>query len=127
MIQLTERDEFSYHEMMTHLPICSHPNPRRVLIVGGGDGGVLREVCRHECVEEIAMVEIDEMVIQVCKTYFHGSTAVTFQDPRLSIVHADAAKYLESHEPGYFDIILGTTGRRKDDRLLSDCCSSRWL
>ena len=109
VIQLTERDEFAYHEMMAHLPLCSHSHPRRVLIVGGGDGGILREVCRHDCVEEIVMVEIDEMVIQVCQTYFAATTAVTFQDPRLTIVHADAASYLENHQPNYFDIILGDT------------------
>lgn len=109
VIQLTERDEFSYHEMMTNLPLCSHPNPLRVLIVGGGDGGILREVCRHDCVQEIVMVEIDQVVIQVCKAYFTESTAVAFQDPRLKIVNDDAAQYLEDHEPGYFDIILGTT------------------
>lgn len=109
VIQLTERDEFAYHETMTHLPMCSHPNPRRVLIVGGGDGGILREVCRHDCVEEIVMVEIDVMVIQVCQKYFRESTAVAFQDPRLTIAQADAAIYLENHELDYFDIILGDT------------------
>ena len=109
VIQLTERDEFAYHEMMAHLPLCSHSNPKRVLIVGGGDGGILREVCRHDCVEEIVMVEIDEMVIQVCKTYFAESTAVAFHDPRLQIVQADAAQYLQDHDPNYFDIILGDT------------------
>jgi len=124
VIQLTERDEFSYHEMMTHLPLCSHPNPRRVLIVGGGDGFILREVCRHACVEEIIMVDIDEVVVQVCKTYFHESMAVFFRDPRLTIVHDDAAKYLESHELDYFDIILGMTKRRKDiNQQPSDGCN----
>ena len=63
VIQLTERDEFSYHEIMTHVPLCSHPNPSRVLIVGGGDGGILREVCRHDTVTEICVVEIDQVVV----------------------------------------------------------------
>jgi spermidine synthase len=108
VIQLTERDEFSYHEMMTHLPLCSHARPRRVLIVGGGDGGILREVCRHECVEKIVLVEIDPTVIRVCRQHFGQSTAVAFDDPRLSIVHQDAAAYLaehlSEHEVDYFDV-----------------------
>jgi spermidine synthase len=106
VIQLTEKDEFSYHEMMTHLPLCSHPHPRRVLIVGGGDGGILREVCRHDCVEEIVLVEIDPTVIRVCRKYFGRSTAVAFDDPRLSIVHQDGAAYLAEHEVDYFDVSL---------------------
>jgi spermidine synthase len=110
VIQLTQRDEFSYHEMMTHLPMCAHAShPQRVLIVGGGDGGILREVCRYECVQEIVVVEIDTMVIQVCQQYFAESTAVAFQDPRVTIVQADAAIYLANHAPNYFDIILGDT------------------
>lgn len=63
VIQLTERDEFSYHESMAHLPLFSHPNPERVLIVGGGDGGVLREVLRHKCVGEVTVCDIDEVCI----------------------------------------------------------------
>ena len=109
VIQLTERDEFSYHEMMTHMPLCSHQAPRRVLIVGGGDGGILREVVKHDVVEEIIMVEIDPLVIQVCRKYFGDTTAVAFDDPRLRVVHADAATYLEQHAPDYFDVILGDT------------------
>ena len=62
MIQVTERDEFSYQEMITHLPMFAHKNPKKVLIVGGGDGGVLREVAKHSCVTEIHMCEIDRQV-----------------------------------------------------------------
>jgi spermidine synthase len=60
-IQVTERDEFAYQEMITHLAMNSHPNPKKVLVVGGGDGGVLREVIKHESVEEATLVDIDEV------------------------------------------------------------------
>ena len=61
VIQCTERDEFSYQEMITHLAMNSHPNPKKVLVIGGGDGGVLREVVKHECVEEAILCDIDEV------------------------------------------------------------------
>ena len=62
VIQVTERDEFSYQEMIAHIPMCAHPKPRKVLIIGGGDGGVLREVVKHHMCEEIHMCEIDDQV-----------------------------------------------------------------
>ena len=109
VIQLTERDEFAYHEMMVHLPLCSHPNPRNILIVGGGDGGVLREVCKHACVQSITLVEIDPQVIAVAKQYFQG-TAAGFRDSRVQVVNADAADFLATTcSTGSFDVILGDT------------------
>lgn len=68
-IQFTENDEFAYKEMISFLPLCAHPNPERVLIVGGDDGGVAREVTKHPLVKEIVQVEIDEKVIEVCKKH----------------------------------------------------------
>ena len=96
VIQLTERDEFAYQEMIAHLPLLSHPEPKRVLIVGGGDGGVLREVARHACVETIDMCEIDAGVVEVSKRFFAESTATAYGDARLTLVHADAAAYLRT-------------------------------
>lgn len=96
VIQLTERDEFAYQEMISHLPLFAHPDPKQVLIVGGGDGGVLREVARHACVESIDMCEIDSEVVNVARRFFWGSTASAYDDPRLSLIHDDAAKYLEA-------------------------------
>jgi len=61
VIQCTEKDEFSYQEMIAHLPLCAHPDPKRVLVIGGGDGGVLREVCKHDSVEEAVLCDIDEV------------------------------------------------------------------
>lgn len=106
VIQMTERDDFAYHEIMVHVPLFAHENPERVLIVGGGDGGVLREVCKHSCVKEITVVEIDPDVIQVAKAFFHA----TFDDHRVKLIHTDAAKFLSSHKKsGEYDIILGDT------------------
>ena len=70
VIQVTERDEFSYQEMITHLPLFAHREPKKVLIVGGGDGGVLREVVKHSCVTEIHMCEIDQQVLNQVPFYF---------------------------------------------------------
>jgi len=96
VIQLTERDEFAYQEMIAHLPLFAHPEPKHVLIVGGGDGGVLREVARHACVERIDMCEIDAEVVAVARRFLSGSTASAFDDPRLTLIHDDAAKFLEA-------------------------------
>ena len=76
-IQTTEADEFIYHEMLTHVPILAHGTARNILIIGGGDGGMLREVCRHSSVDRITMVEIDQAVVDMCKEYLpnHSSGA----------------------------------------------------
>ena len=90
---------------MAHLPMFSHFNPKKVLIVGGGDGGILKQVCRHSCVESITMVEIDPSVIEVAKEFFSKSTAVSFNDPRLHIVHVDAFEYITQTNETY-DVII---------------------
>lgn len=105
VIQLTERDECAYQEMITHIPMFTHPNPKRVLIVGGGDGGVLREVCRHSVVEEVVMCEIDKEVVEIAKEYFSQSTATAFDDPRLTLLFQDAADFMATRE-NYFDVII---------------------
>ena len=86
VIQVTERDEFSYQEMITHLPMFAHPNPKKVLIVGGGDGGVLREVAKHSGVETIHMCEIDVAVCEAGKKYFPTTLSTAFNDPRLTLM-----------------------------------------
>jgi len=104
VIQVTARDEFSYSETMAHLPLFSHPNPKKVLIIGGGDGGILREVCKHKEVEEVTMCEIDKMVIEVSKLYL-PETAIGFADPRVKIHYGDGAAYMKAKK-GEFDVIL---------------------
>lgn len=107
--QVTERDEFIYHEMMTHVPILAHGRVRRVLIVGGGDGGILREVSRHGAIEKITMVEIDPAVTEFCKIQLPQISAGAFDDPRLDLVFADGAKFVEETEESYDVIIVDST------------------
>jgi len=107
VIQLTERDEHAYQEMITHIPMHCHADPQNVLIVGGGDGGVLREVCRHPGVHRITMCEIDPLVCDVAKRFLGDSTAVAFDDPRVTLVHADAAEYVaKKDQHALYDVVI---------------------
>ncbi|XP_071517395.1 spermidine synthase isoform X2 [Panulirus ornatus] len=103
-IQFTERDEASYQEMITFLPINSHPNPKKVLIVGGGDGGVARESAKHPAVEKIVQCEIDTDVIEACKS-FVPSMGCGFSNPKLTLHSGDGAEFLEKTEEK-FDVII---------------------
>ncbi|MBX3490411.1 polyamine aminopropyltransferase [Parvibaculum sp.] len=107
--QVTERDEFIYHEMMTHVPILAHGKVRRVLIIGGGDGGILREVARHKAVEKITMVEIDPAVTEFAKLHLPQVSAGAFDDPRLDLVFADGAKFVEETGESYDVVIVDST------------------
>ncbi|CAL1532620.1 unnamed protein product [Lymnaea stagnalis] len=104
VIQCTEKDEFSYQEMLAHLPLCSHKNPKKVLIIGGGDGGVARELLKHDCLEEVHMCEIDEAVVEVSKKYLPGM-ASSFSNPRLTLHIMDGFEYMGQHQ-GEFDVII---------------------
>lgn len=104
-VQATLKDEFIYHEMMTHVPLVSHPNPEKVLIIGGGDGGVLREVLKHDKVVKATVVEIDPSVIEFCKEYLPSINGGAFIDSRTEIVIADGSQYLKEKEYE-FDIII---------------------
>jgi len=104
VIQVTERDEFSYQEMMAHLPLFAHKNPKKVLVIGGGDGGVVREICKHDCVEEIVLCEIDEDVITVSKKYL-PSMAHAYEDPRVTVHIMDGNDFMGAHQ-NTFDVII---------------------
>ena len=105
IIQTTEADEFIYHEMLTHVPLLTHGNVKRVLIIGGGDGGILRETCKHTSLEHITQVEIDQQVIEMCKTYLPNHSAGAYDDPRVNIVINDGARFV--HEcTEKFDVII---------------------
>jgi spermidine synthase len=105
VVQTTERDEFFYHEMMAHVPLFAHTDPRRVLIVGGGDGGLLREVVKHRSVEHVTQVEIDAGVVEMAKTWFPDHSKGAFEDPRLELVIADGAAFVRDCG-ATFDVIL---------------------
>ncbi|KAL5720333.1 spermidine synthase [Ranunculus cassubicifolius] len=105
VIQVTERDECAYQEMIAHLPLCSIPNPKKVLVIGGGDGGVLREVSRHTSVEQIDICEIDGMVIDVSKQFF-PDLAVGYQDPRVTLHVGDGVAFLKAVQEGTYDAII---------------------
>ena len=104
LFMVSDRDEFIYHDMITHVPMYTHPEPKNVLVIGGGDGGTAREVLRHPGVEKCTMVEIDEMVVNACKEYI-PVTSVVFDHPRLDLKIEDAVKYVaQTNEK--FDVIL---------------------
>ncbi|XP_015571353.2 spermine synthase isoform X2 [Ricinus communis] len=105
IVQLTEKDECAYQEMIVHLPLCSIPSPKSVLVVGGGDGGVLREISRHSSVELIDICEIDKMVIDVCKEFF-PELYVGFEDPRVRLHVGDAVEFLRLAPVGKYDAII---------------------
>ncbi|XP_041377619.1 spermidine synthase-like [Gigantopelta aegis] len=104
VIQATDRDEFSYQEMLAHLPMCCHANPKKVLVIGGGDGGVVREVLKHSSVESVDQCEIDEMVIEVSKKYL-PQMACCFEDPRLNLHIKDGFEFMGQHK-GEYDVII---------------------
>ena len=107
-IMLTEKDEFIYHEMIVHVPMAVHPEVKKVLVIGAGDGGVIRELCRYETIEKIDMVEIDELVVEVSKKYL-PMTACCFDDPRLQIYYQDGLKFVRGKENEYDLIIVDST------------------
>jgi spermidine synthase len=110
VIQLTTRDEFAYQEMIAHLPLMAHPNPKSVFIVGGGDGGVVREVCRHKGVEKIHICEIDERVIANARKYL-PTLSCCYDDPRVTIYNRDAFEMLKE---------VAAAGTEKYDVIISD-------
>ncbi len=106
-VQTSEADQWAYHEMLVHVPMLIHPAPRRVLIVGGGDGGALRTVL-HYPVDQVVMVEIDRDVVRAAREYLASICGNAFDEPRTQLVYEDAYTYLEqAHEP--FDVILMDT------------------
>lgn len=106
VVQITDADSAVYQEMMTHVPLLGLPRPpRRVLIVGGGDGCMAREALRHPSVEQVTMVELDEAVVEACKQWMPGVTA-DYADPRLEVRIEDAAEYVKRAPAGHFDAVL---------------------
>jgi len=107
-MMLTEKDEFIYHEMITHVPMAAHPDVRDVLVIGAGDGGVVRELTRYDSVRRIDMVEIDPLVVDVCKKYL-PQTACRLDDPRLNIFFEDGLKFVRTKKGEYDLVIVDST------------------
>ena len=104
MIMVTERDEFIYHDMIAHVALFTHPEPKKVLVIGGGDGGTVREVLKHKSVESVTMVEIDGVVVEASKKFI-AQTASQLEDPRVTLKIQDGVKFMkESTE--IFDVII---------------------
>ncbi|KAF8037166.1 hypothetical protein BT93_B0163 [Corymbia citriodora subsp. variegata] len=104
-LQLTEKDECAYQEMITHLPLCSIPNPQKVLLIGGGDGGILREISRHSSVVHIDICEMDMMLIDVYREFF-PEVAIGYDDPRVRLHIMDGSEFLKSAQVGTYDAII---------------------
>jgi spermidine synthase len=104
MVQTTEKDEFVYHEMIAHIAMQSHPDPKNVLVVGGGDGGVIREVVKYDSVETATLVEIDEAVIEMSKKYL-PDISCGLSDPRVNVLVADGIEHV-NQSTGKYDVIL---------------------
>lgn len=105
VIQTTEKDEFIYHEMMTHVPLLAHGAAKKVLIIGGGDGGILREVLKHQSVESVTQVEIDQQVIDMCVQYLPNHSAGAYDSPRANIVIADGVDFVNECTEK-FDVVI---------------------
>ena len=127
VVQTTERDEFIYHEMLTHVPIIAHGSARRVLVVGGGDGGMVEEALKHRGLEQVVMVEVDRSVIDLCKKYLPTLSQGAFDDPRLKLVIADGSEYV-SKTTQRFDVIIvdspdpvGPAINLFSDKFYQDC------
>ena len=104
IINVTECDEFIYHEMMAHVPMFSHTDPKNVLVVGGGDGGIIREITKHTSVERAYLVEIDSTVVEVSRQYFPGLSKC-LDDRRVSVIYKDASEFVK-FKKNEFDVII---------------------
>ena len=113
LTQTTERDEFIYHEMLVHVPLISLQDPRRVLIIGGGDGGTLRRVLEHPSIERAVMVEIDERVAQVCRELMPSIAGDAFDDPRAEVHFSDGIAYVR--DGGVLCAQSGSPGFQQDE------------
>ena len=105
-VQITEMDEFVYQEMLAHVPLLAHGDAKRVIIIGAGDGGVLRRVLQHRNVERVVMVEIDGQVIRLAKEFLPSISGNAWNDPRAEVLVADGIDYVRRAEPSSFDVVI---------------------
>ena len=105
VVQMTERDEFFYHEMLTHVALHAHPGPKKVIVIGGGDGGVVREVLKHKTIEKVFFVEIDEEVINISRKFFPNVSSGA-DDPRGEIKIMDGADFVARRKASDIDAVI---------------------
>ncbi len=108
VVQVTELDEHLYHEMLVHVPLHIHPSPRQIAIIGGGDGGTLREVLKHREAEEVLLVEVDKEVIEVSKNFL-PTLSSGFRDPRVEVVIMDGANFMKTVSKEFDAILVDST------------------
>lgn len=118
VVQTTTGDEFVYHEMLVHVPVLAHGAAEEVLIIGGGDGGSLRETLRHPSIRQVTQVEIDRGVIEFCREHLPSLSDGAFDDPRARIVIADGARYAAESEDRYDVVIVDSTDPRGPGEVL---------
>jgi spermidine synthase len=106
VVQITERDEFVYQEMLTHVPLLAHGAAKRVLIIGAGDGGVLKRALQHRGVEKAVMVEIDGEVIRLAKEHMPGIAGEAWHDPRAEVIVGDGIDYVRQAAAASFDVVI---------------------
>lgn len=107
-LMVTEKDEFIYHDMIVHVPMATNPEIKKVLVIGAGDGGTIRELTRYQSIEQIDMVEIDSMVVEACKQYL-PQTACNLEDPRVHIYYEDGLKFVRRKTDKYDLILVDST------------------
>lgn len=105
MVMTTQKDEYHYHEMISHIAMFTHHNPKNILVIGGGDGGTIREILRHENVEKVTMVEIDGEVIEACQKYL-PEIACSLNHPKLDLIVADGISFVKNAVAKTYDIII---------------------
>ena len=109
VLQTSERDEFIYHEMLTHVPILGHGEVRDLLIIGGGDGGMLEEALKHRTIERATMVEIDPSVVEMCRQHLPSISKGAFDDPRTDLVFADGVDFVKTTDKRFDVAIIDST------------------
>lgn len=108
LMMVTERDEFFYHELIVHIPMLTHKNPENILVIGGGDGGTVRELLKYDSVKHIDMVEIDKMVIDASKKFF-PTVSCGLEDERVSVLVQDAIEFIKGKENIYDVVLIDST------------------
>lgn len=108
VVQFTEKDEFFYHEMLVHVVMHAHPEPKRIVVIGGGDGGAVREVMKHDSVEKLYFVEIDREVIETSKKFF-PAVSCQIENERVEIKNMDGAEFIRNHKEEFDVVIVDST------------------